>query len=200
MRVGSRRSANQPAVFGNRNRTSKPPISSLSSSLTDAAVDFGHVADDSHSEASAGLAGIQPRAAIEHACRVRSSGIPRPSSSISISTISPCSTHRHKHTAAAIFGCILDQIAEHFVQILPFNASGQRLVARHIEPDMRIKPPNRALDRFQARPYFRTAMAVSAPPDSARAGKMVIDLPPHRCGFADHGVRQVVALAPSRCS
>ena len=50
------------------------------------------------------------------------SGMPGPSSSIRMSTVSPLRLDRHEHPAAAIFGGILDQIAEHFVEVLALDA------------------------------------------------------------------------------
>ena len=50
-----------------------------------------------------------------------SSGMPVPSSSTRISTNPACARDRHEHAAAAVFGGVLDQIAEHLVQVLPLD-------------------------------------------------------------------------------
>ena len=53
-----------------------------------AAVDLGDVADDGEAEAGAGLAGVEPRAAVEDRRRALPAGMPGPSSSTKISTLS----------------------------------------------------------------------------------------------------------------
>ena len=86
-----------------------------------AAVDLGDVADDGEAEAGAGLAGVEPGAAVEDRWRARPRGCRVPSSSTSISTHSGVALDGDEDAAAAIFGGILDQIAEHLVEILPLD-------------------------------------------------------------------------------
>ena len=62
--------------------------------------------------------------------------MPLPSSSTSISTQSGVVFDRHEHAAAAIFGGILDQIAEHLVEILPLDPDRRLLVAGEIDGDI----------------------------------------------------------------
>src|SRR5207253_4324818 len=99
--------------------------------LDRAAVDLGDVADDGEAEAGAGLARIEPGAAVEdrYALGLGDSGA--------------VVLHLHldafgrvmdgdEDPAAAIFRGILDQVAEHFVQILALDAHGGLLVASEV--------------------------------------------------------------------
>src|SRR3546814_8790855 len=64
----------------------------------------------------------------------------------------------HKDAAPAIFGGVLDQIAQHFIQVLPFHANYGCLVSVNVQSHIRIEPAYRPLHSDQARPDFGTAM------------------------------------------
>src|SRR3546814_21164740 len=59
---------------------------------------------------------------------------------------------RHEDAAAAIFGRVLDEVAEHLVQVLTFHADGGALVAGEIDGDVFIAARPRTLDGLQRRP------------------------------------------------
>ena len=143
----------QPA--GKRSRASRPPRSSLSSRVMRAAVDFGDVADDGEAEPGALLAGgVEPRAARENVGRAGPAAMPGPSSSIRISAKpSAGGLDRHEHAAAAIFGGILDEVAEHFVEVLALDADLDGLVAGEVDGDLVVERVDRALDRLGAVPH-----------------------------------------------
>ena len=122
------------------------------------------------------------------------SGMPLPSSSTSISTALRRRLDGHEHAAAAIFGGIFDQIAEHFVQILALDPHRRLLVAGEIDGDVRIEPRDRPLDRLQRRPDRRAGMGGGAAADRAGAGEMVVDLAAHRRRLADHGRAEILRL------
>ncbi len=64
----------------------------------------------------------------------------------------------------------------------------------HVDADMRIKPPDRALDRLDRGPDIGAAVRRSAPPDRAGARQMMVHLTPHRPRFAHHGFGEFARL------
>ena len=93
---------------------------------------------------------------------------------------------RHEHAAAAIFGGILDQVAEHFVEVLALDADFDGLVAGKVDGDLAVKRVDRALDRLGAFPHDDARLDRGAAADGAGAGEVMVDLAAHgRCLAAD---------------
>src|SRR5690606_8934345 len=92
------------------------------------AIYLGDVADDGEAEAGAGLLGIKPRAPIEDALALGFGDAAPVILDLDLDAFGR-GLHRHEHAAAAIFGGILDQIAEHFVEILALDPNDRLLVA-----------------------------------------------------------------------
>src|SRR3546814_20506600 len=86
---------------------------------------------------------------------------------------------RHEDAAAAIFGRVLDEVAEHLVQVLTFHADGGALVAGEIDGDVFIEARPRPLDGLHPRPDLRPRLGAGAAADGARAGAMVFAMPAH---------------------
>src|SRR3546814_3128612 len=82
----------------------------------------------------------------------------------------------HKDAAPAIFGGVLDQIAQHFIQVLPFHANYGCLVSVNVQSHIRIEPAYRPLHSDQARPDFGPAMRRPSPTHRARAGEVMVNL------------------------
>src|SRR3546814_10408546 len=76
----------------------------------------------------------------------------------------------------AIFGGVLDQIAQHFIQVLPFHANYGCLVSVNVQSHIRIEPAYRPLHSDQARPDFGPAMRRPSPTHRARAGAVMVNL------------------------
>ena len=81
-----------------------------------------------------------------------------------MSTVLPLVLDGHEHPAAAIFGGILDQIAEHFVEVLALDADLGLAVAGDVDGDALVHPLDRALDRFEAVPDAARAWAEARRP------------------------------------
>ncbi len=101
---------------------------------------------------------------------------------------------RHEHAAAAIFRGVLDQIAQHLIEVLPLDMHRQIVRAVDVDADMAVQRPDRAFDRFQARPDLRPAVRRPAPADRAGAGEVMIDLAAHRARLADHRLAEIVGI------
>src|SRR3546814_17049922 len=95
---------------------------------------------------------------------------------------------RHEDAAAAIFGRVLDEVAEHLVQVLTFHADGGALVAGEIDGDVFIDARNRPLDGLQRRPDLGPPPAAGAAADGAGRGGMGIDRPAHGGRYAGEGI------------
>ena len=87
-----------------------------------------------------------------------SSGMPGPSSSTRISTIGALGLDRHEHPAAAIFGGILDEVAEHFVEVLALDPDLRLVIAGDVDGDVLVQPVDRALDGLEAFPHARARL------------------------------------------
>src|SRR5690606_11064043 len=146
------------------------------------AVDFRDVADDVEAEPGSRLAGVQPGAAIEDidALVGRDAGAVVLNLDLNRAGIP---AYGREHAAAAIFGGIFDEVAEHLVEILPFDPGHRLLVAGEVDGDILIKPADRALDRFQRRPDRRPRLGAGPPSDRPCPRQMVVDLAPHRRRF-----------------
>src|SRR5437868_7711040 len=87
-----------------------------------AAVDFRDVAHDGEAEAGPGLAGrVEPRTPREQltAPRLRDAWAIVLDQDVDLLTLG---LDGHEDASATVFGGILDEIAEHFVEVLPFDA------------------------------------------------------------------------------
>ena len=91
-----------------------------------------------------------------------------------------------EHSAAAIFGGILDQVADHLVQVLALDPHLRAVVAGDVDGDVLVQAVDRALHRLEALPHGCPRLRRGAPADGARPGEMVIDLAAHRRRLADH--------------
>ena len=118
-----------------------------------AAIDFGDVADDGEAKAGAWLAGgVEPRAARENVVALGLGDAARRHPRRGFATKPPVGgLDRDEHPAAAIFGGILDEIAEHFVEVLALDADFDGLVAGEVDGDVvrrggrpRAGPPRRS--------------------------------------------------------
>src|SRR4051812_36654756 len=111
-----------------------------------AAVDFSDVANDGEAEARARLTGgVEPRAAGEQLI-AQLFGNPGPvilDLNVDLPTLG---LDRHEHAAAAIFCGILDQVAEHFVDILALDPDLHPAVARNVHGDVLVEAVDCALD------------------------------------------------------
>src|SRR3954447_3944379 len=119
------------------------------------AVDFSDVANDCEAEARAWLTGgVQPRAALEQLAAT----LGRDTRSVvldqDVDLLRPW-LDRHEHAAAAIFGGILDEVAEHFVKILAFNPDLRAVIAGDVDGDALVKAVHSALHRLEAFPDRR---------------------------------------------
>ena len=139
---------------------------------------------------------VSSRAPRENSSPRRSAGIPGPSSSITIST-GRLALDRDKHASAAIFRGILDEVAEHLVEVLPLDPDLGLLIAGDIDGHAFVKPVDRALDRLEAFPHARPRMGGGAASDRARPGEMVVDLAAHDERLAADGVGEVGRVARS---
>src|SRR3546814_12519149 len=83
----------------------------------------------------------------------------------------------------AIFGGVLDQIAQHFIQVLPFHANYGCLVSVNVQSHIRIEPAYRPLHRDQARPDFGPALRRPTPPPRASAGGVMFTITPQGRGM-----------------
>ena len=115
---------------------------------------------------------------------------------------------RHEHPAAAIFGGILDQVAEHLVEVLPLDPDLRLLVAGDVDGDVLVEPvdgalrPPRALSQTGARAWaearrpiarararwwstWRRIAVASRQTVSARSGAV------RGGGVGDHGQRRL---------
>src|SRR5206468_11643354 len=87
-----------------------------------AAVNLGDVADDGEAETGAGLSGrIEPRAAREERFAIRF-GNSRPVVLDLDVNLSVFGFDRHEHAPSAVFGGVFDQVADHLVEVLTFDA------------------------------------------------------------------------------
>src|SRR3546814_12190237 len=93
-----------------------------------AAVDGGDVADDGEAEAGAGLLEVEASAAIETVGAFRLGDAGAVILHLDLDAVRRA-LDRHEDAAAAIFGRVLDEVAEHLVQVLTFHADGGALVA-----------------------------------------------------------------------
>ena len=59
---------------------------------------------------------------------------------------------RHEHAPAAIFCGIFDEVAEHFIQVLPFHADLSIVAARDVDRHILVEPVDRSLNGLQAFP------------------------------------------------
>src|SRR3954466_10900968 len=91
------------------------------------AVDLRDVADDGEAEAGAGLAGVEPGAAVEDALALLLGDAAAVVLDLDLDALG-VGLPRHKARAAAIFGGVLDEVAEHLVQILALDPDRGRLV------------------------------------------------------------------------
>ncbi len=98
---------------------------------------------------------------------------------------------RHEHPAAAIFGGILDEVAEHLVEVLPLDPDLRLVIAGDVDRHPFVQPFDRALHRFQAVPDARSRLRRRAAADRSRAGEVVVDLPAHHQRLAADGVGKV---------
>src|SRR3546814_1663529 len=89
-----------------------------------APIDFDDIAHDRQAKAGPGLGGVQPRAASEQFGPpfFGNAGAVILDQNVDELAIA---FHRHKNPAAAVFGGILDQVAEHFLKFLPFARDGR---------------------------------------------------------------------------
>ena len=62
-----------------------------------------------------------------------------------------------EHPSAAIFGGILDEVAEHLVEVLALDPDLRPAVAGDIDGDAFVKAVDRALDRLEAFPHATRA-------------------------------------------
>ena len=106
-------------------------------------------------------------------------GMPRPSSSTMMSTTSSLRLDRHEDAAAAIFGGIFDEIADHLVEVLPLDPDLRVLVAGDVDGDVLVQPVDGALHRLDAFPDAGARMGRSAAADRPGAREMMVDLAPH---------------------
>ena len=93
----------------------------------------------------------------------------------------------------AIFGGVLDQIAEHLVEVLPLDPDLRVLVADDVDRDVGVEGRHRPLDRLDAVPHGRPGLGRGAAADRPGAGEVVVDLAPHHRGLADHRIVEVGA-------
>ena len=189
--LAGRAQAHVPSPPGRVSRASRPPRSSLSSSVMRAAVDLGDVADDGEAEAGAGLAGVEPGAAVEDAARAPPRECPgrrpRPRSRPSRRRGSTVTNTRPPPYLAA-FSTRLPSISSRSWRS---TRTCGLLVAGDVDGDVLVEPVDRALDRLEAVPDRRAGLGRGAAADGAGAGEMVVDLAAHRRRLAADGVGEV---------
>ena len=104
-----------------------------------------------------------------------------------------------EHPAVAIFGGILDEVADHLVEILPLDPDFGLLVASDVDGDILVKPVDSPLDRIDAIPHAGSRLARRAASDRPCAGEMMVDLAPHRAQASRITVSVEVVLSCGRC-
>ena len=97
----------------------------------------------------------------------------------------------HEHAPAAVFRGILDEVAEHFVEILALHPDLGGTVAGDVDGDAFMHPLDRALDGLQALPHPCAGLGRGAAADGARAGEVVIDLAAHHRRLSAHDIVQL---------
>ena len=103
----------------------------------------------------------------------------------------PLGLDRDEHPAATIFRGILDQVADHLVQVLALDPRLRAVIAGDIDGDVLVQAVDRSLHRLDALPHGCARLRRGAPADGPRPGEMVIDLATHDGDFADHRRVQV---------
>src|SRR3954463_15694660 len=98
---------------------------------------------------------------------------------------------RDEHPSAAIFRGIVDEVAEHLVQILALDPNLGLMIAGDIDGDTFVKAVDGALNRLEALPHARARLRRRATADGAGSGEVVIDLTAHDQRFSDYGFVQV---------
>src|SRR6476620_7568538 len=119
------------------------------------AVDFGDVADDREAEACSGLAGrVESSAAGKELAPTRfgNSGSVVLNKDVGDRALG---LDGHEHPSAAIFRGILDQVAEHFVEVLALDPDLRLMVAGDVDRDAFVESIDGALDSLQALPHRR---------------------------------------------
>ena len=163
-----------------------------------AAVNLGDIADDGEAEPGPGLAGgVEPGAAGEQAAALfrRDSGAVVLDQDIDLGALR---LDRHEHPPATIFGGILDEVAEHFVEVLALDPDLRLMIAGDVDRDALMEPVDRALDRLEADPHARAGLSRGAPADRPRPGEMMVDLAAHHERFAASRFRPGPANSQSR--
>lgn len=153
-------------------------------------VDFDDISNDREAEPGARLASVKPGAAIENTCTV---GL---GNALSV-VFDPDGTEvslrrsrvdRHEYASASIFCCVFNAVSKYFIEILPLQRDHRisGCILRHIdiEPDVRVESSDSALHAFSRLAHIGPGEAARAATDGPRAGKMVVNLPPHRRRFA----------------
>src|ERR671913_506242 len=97
----------------------------------------------------------------------------------------------HEHAAAAVFCGILDQIADHLVEVLALDPHLRLAVPGDVDGDVLVQPVERALDGLEALPHQRARLGRCPAADGARPGEVVVDLAAHHRRLPAHGVREV---------
>jgi len=155
------------------------------------AIDFGDVADDGEAETRSRLSGrVQPCAPREEfaAPLLRDAGPIVLDKDVDI--LVPW-LDRHEHSPAAIFGGILNKIAEHLVEVLPLDTHLRLVVARNIDGDALVEPVDGPLDGLEALPDASARLRGSAPSNRARPRQVMVDLAAHNQRFPADGVGKV---------
>src|SRR4249919_2023959 len=143
------------------------------------AVNFRDIADDSETKARTGLAGgVEPRAALEQFAPLFL-GDTRPVVLDQDIDHAAFRFDGDEYAAAAIFGGILHEVAEHFVEVLALDAHLRLMIARDVDGDSLMQPVDRALDGLEAFPHRRSRLRRRASADGASPREMVIDLAAH---------------------
>ena len=98
---------------------------------------------------------------------------------------------RHEHAAGAVFRGIVDEVAEHLVEVLPFDPDLRLVVAGNVDGHALVEPVDCALHPFEALPHDCARMRRCAAPDGAGTREMVVDLAAHHRRLADHRLVEV---------
>lgn len=86
---------------------------------------------------------------------------------------------RDEHSASAILRCILDEIAEQFVEILPLHSNLRFMISGNVDRDSCVKAIDSSFHGLQAFEDASSRLCGGAAADRSCSGEMVIDLPAH---------------------
>ena len=98
---------------------------------------------------------------------------------------------RDEHSASTIFCCILDEIAEQFVEILALHSDLRVMISGDVDRDAFVKAVDSSFHSFQAFEDASARLGGGTAADRSCPGEMVIDLPAHHEGFSANSIGKI---------